>query len=82
MPQVGTDAAFDCFQYNHHIKPDYCNTGGVQVLDEKTQEWNDWYYEDEDFFFDDVDEYCEEKSGIAKELKEFTKDVLCQVHFD
>lgn len=34
------------------------------------------------FFFDDVDEYCEEKSGIAKELKEFTKDVLCQVHFD
>lgn len=75
-------AAYDCFQYNHRIKPDYCNTGGVQVWDEETQEWNDWYYEDDDSFFEDVDEYCEEKSKFAKELKEFERAVLSQVYFD
>lgn len=75
-------AAYDCFQYNHRIKPDYCNTGGVQVWDEEAQDWNDWYYEDDDSFFEDVDEYCEEKSELSDELEEFTKVVLSQVHFD
>ena len=53
-------SAYDCFKYNHHIKPDYCNTGGVQVWDEEAQEWIDWHYEDEDSFFVDIDEYCDE----------------------
>lgn len=79
---MDTLAAYDCFQYNHNIKPDYCNCGGVQVYDEETQEWNDWFYEDEDSFFDNVDEYCEEKSESAEELKEFARSVLSQVHFD
>lgn len=75
-------SAYDCFQYNHRIKSDYCNTGGVQVWDEEAHEWNDWYYEDEDSFFADVGEYCKEKSEFAGELEEFTKAVLSQVHFD
>ena len=75
-------SAYDCFQYNHHIKPDYCNTGGVQVWDEKAQEWIDWYYEDEVYFFEDVDEYCEKKSELSEELGKFTQEVLSQVHFD
>lgn len=75
-------SAYDCFQYNHHIKPDYCNTGGVQVWDEKAQEWIDWHYEDKDSFFVDIDEYCEEKSELSEELGKFTREVLSQVHFD
>lgn len=68
--------------WNHNIKPDYCNTGGVQVYDEESQEWNDWFYEDKDSYFDDVDEYCSEKSESAKELDDFTKAVLGQVSFE
>ena len=75
-------AAYDCFQYNHSIKPDYCNAGGVQVWDEEAQEWNDWFYEDDDSYYDDIDGYCEEKSELAEELDEFTKSVFSQVHFD
>ena len=75
-------AAYDCFQYNHRIKPDYCNIGGVQVWDEEAQGWNDWYYEDENSFFEDIDEYCKEKSEFAEELEAFTETILSQVHFD
>lgn len=75
-------AAYDCFQWNHNIKPDYCNTGGVQVWDEDSHEWNDWFYEDKDSYYDDVDEYCGEKSESAKELDDFTKAVFGQVSFD
>lgn len=75
-------AAYDCFQYNHNIKPDYCNTGGLQMWDENEQDWVDWYYEDDDCFYDDVDEYCEEKSPKVEQLQEFSKSVLGQVTFD
>lgn len=75
-------AAYDCFQYNHGIKPDYANAGGVQIWSEEEQEWNDWYYEDENLFYENVDEYCEEKSDMADELVEFSKAVFSQVHFD
>lgn len=75
-------AAYDCFQYNQGIKSDYCNTGGLEIWDEEAQEWNDWYYEDENSYFDDVDEYCSEKSKRAVELEEFAKAVLGQVTFD
>ncbi len=33
-------AGYDQFQLKHHIKPDYCNTGGLQVLE--NGEWLDW----------------------------------------
>lgn len=34
-------ANYDQFQYENNIKPDYCNTGGVQYWDEELQEWCD-----------------------------------------
>lgn len=74
-------AAYDCFQYNHNIKPDYCNTGGLQMWDEDEQDWVDWYYEDDDCFYDNVDEYCEAIDTDGK-LAEFTKAILGQVNFD
>jgi hypothetical protein len=75
-------AAYDCFQYNHKIKPDFCNTGGLQIWDESENDWVDWTYEDDESYYDDVDEYCEEKSEKSGELSEFTKAVMSQVSFD
>ena len=34
-------ADYDAFQFEHHIKPDYCNAGGLIMLD-ADGEWVDW----------------------------------------
>lgn len=39
-------ADYDMFQYENGIKPDYSNTGGLEVYDEG--EWLEWYSEDGD----------------------------------
>ena len=33
-------AAYDAFQLQNRIKPDYCNTGGLQMFDEEENEWD------------------------------------------
>lgn len=33
-------ADYDLFQYENRIKPDYCNTGGLQVFEDG--EWLEW----------------------------------------
>lgn len=43
-----TLADYDLFQLRNHIKPDYCNAGGLMVLEDG--EWVDWYSEDGDDF--------------------------------
>lgn len=37
-------ADYDKFQFENHVKPDYCNAGGLQVLEQG--EWVDWCDED------------------------------------
>ena len=39
-------ASYDMFQLVNRIKPDYCNTGGIQVFEDG--EWLDCEDEDED----------------------------------
>lgn len=39
-------ADYDQFQYDHRIKPDYCNAGGLQEWYEEDQEWVEWTDED------------------------------------
>lgn len=53
-------ADYDIFQLKNHIKPDYCNAGGLQVFSEyDDDEWVDW--EDENgCSIDEVDENGEE----------------------
>lgn len=34
-------AKYDAFQYEHRIKPDYCNAGGLVMFEDG--EWVDWY---------------------------------------
>ena len=76
-------AAYDCFQYNHKVKPDYCNIGGLQQYDKDTGEWEDWDYDDGESWYESgtLDLYCNEKSSQAKELEAFNKYLFSQVHF-
>lgn len=43
---VDTLARYDAFQYEHRIKPDYSNVGGLHVFE--GGEWEDWSDEDGD----------------------------------
>lgn len=46
-------AAYDAFQFEHNIKPDYCNAGGLQVFSETDcSEWVEW----EDEFGNSIDD--------------------------
>lgn len=75
-------AAYDCFQYNHKIKPDYCNAGGLQIFDEEEQDWNDWCFDDGEDYYDNVDDYCEEKSEYTEDLSTYTETLMKQVSFE
>lgn len=69
-------AAYDMFQLQNNIKPNFCNVGGLQMLVDG--EWEDWYLETEDGYFDDVDEYCEECER-SKEIDKFSKALFEQI---
>ena len=71
-------AAYDAFQLQNKVKPDYLNVGGLQMLDEISQDWEDWYMETEDDFFVDVDDYCE-KCERAEELTTFNQELFKQI---
>lgn len=49
-------AKYDEFQFKNKVKPDYSNTGGLQIFEEG--EWSDWYEEETgDDFNDYRDKY-------------------------
>lgn len=68
-------AAYDLFQLENYIKPDFCNASGLQKYNEEDEEWEDWYLETKDDYFDDVNEYFEED----KEIQEFNKELFSQL---
>lgn len=70
---MGTLAAYDIFQYENSIKPDYSNAGGLEVFDpEETTDdpngsWVDWH--DQETGEDDPQVYLESKfaqGSVAK----------------
>lgn len=72
-------AAYDAFQLQKNIKPDYYNVGGIEMfVDSK---WESWYLETEDDYFDDIDEYCEQCEG-SEELKEFINTLFEQIDLE
>lgn len=75
-------AYYDCFLMNQEVRGDYANCGGLEVWDEEEQEWNDWYFEDEITYYDDVDEYIENVSPMKDKLEAQRKEMASQVHFD
>lgn len=50
-------ADYDQFQFENRIKPDYCNMGGLLMVDDDG-EWVDWY--DEETSIDDPKEFLEQ----------------------
>ena len=50
-----TLAAYDTFQFENTVKPDYCNAGGVEVFNDG--EWESWC--DEETGEDDPIKYLE-----------------------
>jgi hypothetical protein len=54
---LDTLAAYDSFQYETSIKPDYANAGGLEEFD--GEQWFEWY--DDDGF--DIDEYSIDENG-------------------
>ena len=67
-----TLAAYDMFQYENNVKPDYSNAGGVEIYEEGEDrceggDWISWYKEadDDDLWdVDDFDKYAHHKLGI------------------
>ena len=75
-------AAYDLFQLEHKVKPDFCNTGGLQIWNEEDQDWEDWYIETENDYYDDVDEYCDsDECEMKDELKEFSEALYYQIDY-
>nr|DAG16379.1 MAG TPA: Superinfection exclusion protein [Caudoviricetes sp.] len=74
-------AAYDAYQRQNRIKPDYCNCGGLQMWDEEEKEWCDWYTEEENNYFDNVDDYCKQ-CGKADELEEFNRQMFAQIDWE
>lgn len=71
-------AAYDAFQLQNRIKPDYCNTGGIQIWNEEESEWEDWYMETEATLMNDYCEQCEK----ADELENFRSKLFKQIDWD
>ena len=77
---LDTLATYDAFQLQNNVKPDYCNIGGLQIFDEEENEWCDWYIETDDFYYDNLEEYCEsEDCKQMEELANFKAEVFKQV---
>lgn len=74
-------AAYDAFQLQNNIKPDYCNVGGLQKYDSESEEWEDWYFETEDDYFDNVDEYVSSLDN-SDEFDAFTQELFKQIDWD
>lgn len=71
-------AAYDAFQLQNNVKPDYCNAGGLQMYNPETEDWEDWYLETEDDYFEDVDEYISSTDN-AEKINEFTNELFKQI---
>lgn len=74
-------AAYDAYQLQNKIKPDYCNCGGIEQWNSETKEWEDWYLETEDDYFDDIDEYINSLEYSDK-LEVFAAELYSQIDWD
>ena len=74
-------AAYDSFQLQNRIKPDYNNVGGLQVYNPEIADYEDWYLETDDDYFEDVDDYCEQCEK-AEELTEFNQYLFEQIDWE
>lgn len=74
-------SAYDAFQLQNRIKPDYANAGGLQVYNPETADWEDWYLATEEDFFEAVDEYISSTDN-AEMIDNFTHELFAQIDWD
>ena len=43
---INTIANFVNFQVDNHVFPDHCSSAGLEMWDEDSEEWVDWYDEE------------------------------------
>ena len=71
-------AAYDLFQLENRIKPDFTNVQRLQRYEEDEMGWIDWDIETEDDYFDDVNDYLADN----EELNEFSETLFSQLKPD
>ena len=50
------------------------------MWDEEEKDWCDWYLETEDYYYDDIDEYCESNDcPNSEKLIEDKEDIFKQI---
>ena len=77
---LDTLTAYDAFQVQNNVKSDCFHAGGLQMFDEEDEDWYDWNVETDNYFYDDLDEYCKsEDCEQAEELENFQKEVFKQI---
>lgn len=81
---MDTIAAYDLFQLQHHIKPDFASCSCLEVWNPETQEWDGWEFETQAGiepyeYFDDVDEYC---ARYHPELQASHDKLFAQINID
>lgn len=75
---MDTLAAYDKFQFDNKIKPDYANAGGLEMFTED-EGWVSWY--DEESGEDDEREFVRHIMDVNKdELLNRTYAVLADIH--
>lgn len=73
-------AAYDSFQRDNNIKPDYSNEGGLEQWNEEAGEWEDWHIETENECYDSVDEYYDsEDCADHDKIEEFVSELWGQL---
>lgn len=73
--------AYDAFLLENGIRGDYCNVCGLEMYDEESDEWEDWYLETEDDYFDNLDEYVDECLA-SEEAAKFSEEMYKQIDWD
>lgn len=64
---IHTLAQYDLFQFEHNIKPDYSNAGGLMEWDKEEEEWLDW----EDDMGDDINDWMDANQEMWMTNREF-----------
>ena len=72
-------AAYNLFQLERNIKPNFSNTSGLEMFNEESGEWEEWYEEINNGgnyeYYDDVDEYTDR----FQEVKKTTMEIFGQL---
>ena len=71
---------YDIYQYEKHIKPDFCNMTDLEVWNEAENEWETWYDEDGNTIGEAMEEQSNEDL-YPTEMKNFITKLYNNIKF-